>query len=193
MNGSLPLLVRIALAVTVTLVVATLRLLVGVGRLGLWLLALAGFRGARLVALAVTGVGVWWAAGKVGLRPAVWLAAIGWAAWVIRHHRVAIRHHAAVRRLTAALQQHTDALATAGKPRLPRPATASARTARPRMPVPRADGADSTRLDVRPWPDASQSSEQTLAALGRHAARFVARHAPPADPAPTRRRGRHLR
>jgi hypothetical protein len=192
MNGSLPLLVRIALAITVTLVVATLRLLVGVGRLGLWLLALAGVRGPRLLALAVTGVGVWWAAVQVGLRPAVWLAVIGWAAWLIRHHRAAIRQHAAVRRLTAALQ-HTDALATAGKARLPRPATASARTARPRMPVPRADGADSTCLDVRPWPDASQSPEQTLAALGRHAARFVGRHTPPADPAPTRRRWRHPR
>jgi hypothetical protein len=189
----LPLPVRIILAVTVTLVIATLRLLVGAGRLGLWVLALAGFRGARLVALAGTGVGVWWAAGVVGLRPAVWLAVIGWAAWAVRHHRAAIRQHAAIRRLTAALAQHTDALATAGKARLPRPATASARTARPRMTLSRADRADSTRLDVRPWPDASQSPEHTLAALGRHAARFVARHAPPADPAPTRRRWRHPR
>jgi len=193
MNGPLPLLVRIALAVTVTLVVATLRLLVGAGRLGLWLLARAGFRGARLLALAVTGVALWWAAGKVGLRPAVWLAVIGWTAWAVRHHRTVIGQHAAVRRLTATPQQHTDALATAGKARLPRPATASARTARPRMTVPRADAADSTRLDVRPWPDGSQSPEQTLAALGRHAARFVARHTPPADPAPTRRRWRHPR
>jgi hypothetical protein len=192
-TGALPLLVRISLAVAVTLVVAAVRLLLGAGRLGLWLLALAGVRGPRLLVLAVTGVEVWWAAGKVGLRPAVWLAVIGWAAWAVRHHRAAIRQHAAVRRLTAALAQHTDALATAGKARLPRPATASARTARPRMPVPRADRADSTRLDVLPWPDASQSPEQTLAALGRHAARFVARHAPPADPAPTRRRWRHPR
>ena len=57
MTGALPLLVRISLAVTVTLVVATVRLLLGAGRLGLWLLAMAGFRGARLVALAATGVG----------------------------------------------------------------------------------------------------------------------------------------
>jgi hypothetical protein len=192
-NRPLPLGIRIAVALTVTLVAVTLRLLVGVGRLGLWLLALAGFRGARLLALAVTGVGVWWAAGEVGLRPAVWLAVIGWAAWAVRHHRTAIRQHAAVRRLTATLQQHTDILATAGKARLPRPTTASARTARSHMTVPRADGVDSTHLDARPWPDTSQSPEQTLAALGRYAARFVARHTPPADPAPTRRRWRHPR
>src|SRR5215217_9503300 len=67
-TGALPLLVRISLAVAVTLVVAAVRLLLGAGRLGLWLLALAGFRGARLVALAATGGGVSWAGGRVGLR-----------------------------------------------------------------------------------------------------------------------------
>ena len=114
MTGALSLLVRISLAVAVTLVVAAVRLLLGAGRLGLWLLALAGFRGARLVALAATGVGVWWAAGQVGLRPAVWLAVIAWAAWAMRHHRAAIRQHAAVRRLTAPLQHHANTLAAAG-------------------------------------------------------------------------------
>ena len=105
----LPLPARIALAVTVTAVVLAVRMLVAVGRLALWLLALAGFRGARLPALAATGIGVGWAATQVGIRPAVWLAVIGWAAWALRHHRAMLAQHAAVRRLTTALQQHTGA------------------------------------------------------------------------------------
>jgi hypothetical protein len=193
MTGQLPLPVRIALAVTVTAVLLAMRLLLGVGRLGLWLLALAGFRGARLVALAATGVGVWWAAAQIGLRPAVWLAVIGWAAWAVRHHRPAIAQHAAVRRLTAALTQHTDALAAAGRARLARPITATARTHTSRMTVTRVAPVDSGRPATRPWPEASQSPEQTLAALGRYAAAFIARHTPPADPAPTRRRWRRPR
>jgi hypothetical protein len=95
MTQPLPLPVRIALAGTVTAAVLLVRLLLGVGRLGLWLLALAGFRGSRLLALAATGMGVWWAAGKVGVRPAVWLAVIGWAAWAVRHHRAVLAQHAA--------------------------------------------------------------------------------------------------
>ena len=188
MTGALPLLVRICLAVAVTLVVAAVRLLLGAGRLGLWLLALTGFRGARLVALAATGVGVWWAAGQVGLRPAVWLAVIAWAAWAMRHHRAAIRQHAAVRRLTAALQHHANTLAAAGPARSVRSA-ATARIA-PTRTTARVDGG---RLAVRPWPEASQSPEQSIAALGRHAEAFIARHTPPASPAPTRRRWRHPR
>ena len=62
----LPLPVRIAVAVTVTAVVLVVRLLVGAGRLGLWLLALAGFRGARLPALAATGIGVGGRPGRSG-------------------------------------------------------------------------------------------------------------------------------
>jgi hypothetical protein len=191
-TGALPLLVRISLAVAVTLVVAAVRLLLGAGRLGLWLLALAGFRGARLVALAATGVGVWWAAGQVGLRPAVWLAVIAWAAWAMRHHRAAIRQHAAVRRLTAALQHHANTLAAAGPARSGRSAAAT-RTAPTRTTTPRTARVDGGRLAVRPWPEASQSPEQTIAALGRHAEAFIARHTPPASPAPTRRRWRHPR
>jgi hypothetical protein len=191
-TGALPLLVRISLAVTVTLVVATVRLLLGAGRLGLWLLAMAGFRGARLVALAATGVGVWWAAGQVGLRPAVWLAVIAWAAWAMRHHRAAIRQHAAVRRLTAALQHHANTLAAAGPARPARSAT-TARTATAHTTTPRTARVDGGRLTERPWPEASQSPEQTITALGRHAEAFIARHTPPASPAPTRRRWRHPR
>jgi hypothetical protein len=189
-TGALPLLVRISLAVAVTLVVAAVRLLLGAGRLGLWLLALAGFRGARLVALAATGVGVWWAAGQVGLRPAVWLAVIAWAAWAMRHHRAAIRQHAAVRRLTAALQHHANTLAAAG-PARPVRSAATARTAPTR--TTRTARVDGGRLAVRPWPEASQFPEQTIAALGRHAEAFIARHTPPASPAPTRRRWRRPR
>jgi hypothetical protein len=164
----LPLPVRIALAVTVTAAALVLRLLLGVGRLGLWLLALAGFRGARLLALAATAVGVWWAAGKVGLRPAVWLAVIGWVAWAVRHHRAVLAQHAAVRRLTTALQQHTDALTRGAQ-------------------------GDADSPAARPWPESNQSAEQTLAVLGRFAAGFVRRHLPPADPAPTSWRWRRLR
>ena len=191
MTGALPLLVRISLAVAVNLVVAAVRLLVGAGRLGLWLLALAGFRGARLVAHAATGVGVWWAAGQVSLRPAVWLAVIAWAAWARRHHRAAIRQHAAVRRLTAALQHHANTLAAAG-PARPVRSAATARTAPTRTTTPRTARVGAV-LAVRPWPEASQSPGQTIAALGRHAEAFIARHTPPASPAPTRRRWRHPR
>jgi hypothetical protein len=189
----LPLPVRIALAVTVTAAALVLRLLLGVGRLGLWLLALAGFRGARLLALAATAVGVWWAAGKVGLRPAVWLAVIGWVAWAVRHHRAVLAQHAAVRRLTTGLQQHTDALAAAGKARLARPATATARSHHVRGTVTRGAQGDADSPAARPWPESNQSAEQTLAVLGRFAAGFVRRHLPPADPAPTSWRWRRLR
>jgi hypothetical protein len=186
------LLVRLAVAIPVAVVVVALRLLLGAGRLGLFLLALAGFRGARLLGLATTLVGVWWAAGQVGLRPAVWLAVIAWAAWAVRHHRAAIRQHAAVRKLTSALQHHTDAMAAAGRAR-PARSSSTARSAPTRTTVPRTARGDGGRLAVRPWPEASQSPEQTVAALGRHAEAFIARHTPPADPAPTRRRWRHPR
>ena len=192
MTGALPLLVRICLAVAVTLVVAAVQLLLGAGRLGLWLLALAGFRGARLVALAATGVGVWWAAGQVGLRPAVWLAVIAWAAWAMRHHRAAIRQHAAVRRLTAALQHHANTLAAAS-PALPVRSATTATTTPTRTTISRTARVDGGRLTVRPWSEASQSPEQTIAALSRHAEAFIARHTPSAGPAPTRRRWRHPR
>ena len=196
MTRPLPLPVRIALAVTVTAVALVLRLLLAVGRLGLWLLALAGFRGARLVALAATGVGVWWAAAQVGLRPAVWLAVIGWAAWTVRHHQAAITQHAAVRRLTAALHQHTDALAAASKARLARPAAPTAgrgyATSAGRPTAARTGQVDGGP-PARPWPQAGHSVEQVVAALGRYADGFVRRHTPPASPAPTRRRWRHPR
>jgi hypothetical protein len=193
----LPLPVRIALAVTATAVALVVRLLLGVGRLGLWLLALAGIRGARLLALAATLVGVWWAAARVGLRPAVWLAVIGWAAWMMRHHQAAIAQHAAVRRLTTALTQHTDALAAAGKARLPRPAAPPAGSRRA-TPTGRATSAHTGQVAgrpaARPWPQAGQSAEQTLAVLGRYADGFVRRHTPPVDPTPwTLRRWRRPR
>jgi hypothetical protein len=194
MTTPLPLLLaRITLAITVTAVVLAVRLLLGVGRLGLWLLALPGFRGARLLALAATGLGVWWAAATVGLGPAVWLAVIGWAAWAMRHHRAAIAQHAAVRRLTATLQRHTDALTAAASTRpaqpLPTPAKPTTRPMSTRT-APRDRGGQA----VRPWPQAGQPPEQKLAALSRYAAAFVARHTPPADPAAwMRRRGRQPR
>ena len=186
------LLVRLAVAIPVAVVVVALRLLLGAGRLGLFLLALAGFRGARLLGLATTLVGVWWAAGQVGLRPAVWLAVIAWAAWARRHHRAAIRQHAAVRRLTAALQHHANTLAAAG-PARPVRSAATARTAPTHTTTPRTARMNGGRLAVRPWPEVSQSPEQTIAALARHAEAFIARHTPPASPDPTRRRWRRPR
>jgi len=169
-------LVRLVVGLTVAVVGCLFRL----ARLGLWLLALCGFRGARLAGLAATVAGVPWAAATVGAGPAVRLAVIGWAAWATRHHRAAIRQHAAVRRLaaaqqaavrrlTAALAQHTDALAAA-TPRLASSPTTTTAT-REVPPVP-------------PWQAADQPASQGIAALGRYAAAWARRHAAPAPEEP---------
>jgi hypothetical protein len=118
------LLARLVGWVAVTLVATTVRLLLFAVRLALWLFALAGFRGLRLLALAATVAGVRWAAATVGTGPAVRLAAIGWAAWALRHHRAAIRRNAAVRRATLALERYAAELGAAAKrlqPPRPRP------------------------------------------------------------------------
>jgi hypothetical protein len=163
-------LLRLLVGLTVAIVVGVVQVLAGVVRLGLRLLGLVGFRGARLAALAATLAGVWWAAGVVEVGPAVRLALIGWAAWATRHHRAAIRQHAAVRRLTAALERHSGALAAATRGQAgPGPGAGPATTA-PRQ------GASA----APPWPTADQTPEQTLGALGRHAAAWAARHGPPA-------------
>jgi hypothetical protein len=107
------LLARLLAWLTVTILAGTARLLLGGVRLVLWLFALAGFRGARLLALAATVAAVRWAAATVGTGPAVRLALIGWAAWALRHHRAAIRQHAAVRHVTAALERSAAELGTA--------------------------------------------------------------------------------
>jgi hypothetical protein len=166
-------LIRLLVGLTVAIVVGVVQVLAGVVRLGLRLLGLVGFRGARLAALAATLAGVWWAAGVVEVGPAARLALIGWAAWATRHHRAAIRQHAAVRRLTAALERHTGALAAAAKrgQASPGPGAGPATTAPPQ-------GAPA----CPPWPTADQTPEQTLGALGRHAAAWAARHGPPAAP-----------
>ena len=118
------LLARLVVWLAVTLVAGTVRLLLLVVRLALWLFALAGFRGARLLGLAATVAGVRWAAATVGVGPAVRLALVGWAAWALRHHRAAIRRNAAVRRVTAALEHYAAELGAATKrlqPPMPRP------------------------------------------------------------------------
>jgi hypothetical protein len=118
------LLARLVVWLAVTLVATAMRLLLVAVRLVLWLFALAGFHGVRLVALAATVAGVRWAAATVGTGPAVRLAAIGWAAWAVRHHRAAIRQHPAVRRVTLALEGHAGELSAAAKrlqPPRPRP------------------------------------------------------------------------
>jgi hypothetical protein len=120
------LLTRLVVWLLVTLVATTVRLLLLGVRLALWLFALAGFRGARLLGLAATVAGVRWAAATVGVGPAVRLAAIGWAGWTLRHHRAAIRRNAAVRRVTLALDRYAAELGTAARrlqPPRPRPTT----------------------------------------------------------------------
>jgi hypothetical protein len=122
------LLARLLAWLAVTLVATTVRLLLLAVRLALWLFALAGFRGARLAGLAATVAGVRWAVPVVGVGPAVRLAAIGWAAWAVGHHRAAIRQSAAVRRATLALEGYAAELGAAAR-RLQPP--------RPTKPVPR--------------------------------------------------------
>jgi len=125
-------LIRLAVWLTVTVAAATVRLVLLAVRLVLWLFALAGFRGARLAALATTLVGVRWAAATVGTGPAVRLALVGWAAWALRHHRAAIRQHAAVRRATAALEHYAAELGAATKRwQPPRPGPAQVPAPRP--------------------------------------------------------------
>jgi hypothetical protein len=110
----------------VTVVAGVVRLLLFAVRLVLWLFALAGFRGIRLVTLVATVAGVRWATPIVGVGPAVWLALVGWAAWAVRHHRTAIRQHAAVRRLAHVVDGYAAELAAAARrwqPPRPRQAT----------------------------------------------------------------------
>ncbi len=175
------------------LLVAVVRLVILAGRLGLRLLAVAGFRGARLGWLIAALLGVWWAARHVGVRPAAWLAVIGWAAWATRHHRAAIRQHAAVRRLTTALEQHTGALAAATRPLQTRPiATTATTTATPTTVTTTA--VDPEVAATRPWSAAGQSPERAVAVLGRYAAAWVRRHTLPAGGGtPTRPHRRHPR
>jgi hypothetical protein len=173
------LLTRLLVWLTVTVVATTVRLLLFAVRLGLWLFALAGFRGARLAALAATLVGVRWAAQTVGAGPAVRLAAIGWAAWAVRHHRAAIRQHAAVRHATAALEHYAAELGAATrrwqppKPRPARPRPGPAPTA-----VPPQGGA-------RGIPPPLPFEPSGLEAMARYVAgRWGARPAANTNPAP---------
>jgi len=174
-------LLRLVVGLTIAIVGGLFRL----ARLGLWLLALVGFRDARLAGLAATVAGVRWAAATVGVGPALRLAVIGWAAWATRHHRAAIRQHAAVRRLaaaqqaaarrlTAALAQHTDALAGTTQTLPGRLRSSSTTTATPARDVPAA----------LPWQAADQSAERGVAALGRYAEAWARRHAAPAPEEP---------
>jgi hypothetical protein len=189
------LLVRLLVGLPVAVLAATVQLLVGVVRLGLWLLGRVGFRGARLAGLAATGAGVGWAAGTIGLGPAVRLALVGWVAWATRHHRAQLAQHAtvrrlaaaqqaAVRRLTGALEQHTGALAAATRPLPARPATTTTPT-----PLATATTAPARARQVSaasPWPAADQPPDQGISALGRYAAAWVRRHTPAGGGTPPR-------
>jgi hypothetical protein len=178
-------LARLLVGLPVAVLVATAQLLLGVVRLGLWLLGRVGFRGARLAGLAATLAGVWWAAATIGLGPAGRLALIGWAVWFTRHHRAAIVQHAtvrrlataqqaAMRRLTAALEQYTAALAKTAPARpTPRPAPTVTSAQEPDV------------LATPPWQATDQASAaQGIAALGRYAAGWVRHHANPAPKEP---------
>jgi hypothetical protein len=155
--------------------VVVVRLLLVVGRLVLRLLAAAGFRGARLAALAATLVGVWWAARQVGIGPASRLAVIGWAAWATRHHRASIRRHAAVRRLTAALDRQASVLAAATRALQAHPTPLTATTPATTTATGTTTAA-SDAVATAPRPAAGQAPERAVAALGRYAAAWVRRH-----------------
>jgi len=173
------LLARLVVWLAVMMVAATVRLLLFAARLALWLFALAGFRGARLAALAATLVGVRWAAATVGVGPAVRLALVGWAAWAVRHHRTAIRRNAAVRRATAALERYAAELAAATRRwQPPRPRPARPRPGLAPTAVPPPGGAPGL-----PPPLAFESSR--LEAVARYVAgRWGARPAAKTNPAP---------
>ncbi len=173
--------------------VAVVRLLLVAGRLVLRLLAAAGFHGARLGWLAATLVGVWWAARQVGLRPAAWLAVIGWAAWATRHHRAAIRRHAAVRKLTAALDRQASVLAAATRTLQAHPTPPTGTTTATTTAI-ATTVADRDGVATAPWPAADQAPERAVAALGRYAAAWVRHHTLHAGSGtPTRPHGRYLR
>jgi hypothetical protein len=118
------LLARLLVGLAFAIVGGAVRLLLFAVRLALWLFALAGFRGLRLLGLAATVAGVRWASPVVGVGPAVRLATIGWAAWAVHHHRAAVRRSAAVRRATLALERYAAELGAATRrwqPPTPRP------------------------------------------------------------------------
>jgi len=156
MTGLLARLVALALWGIARLVVAGLVLLV---RVLLGLLALVGLRGARLGWLVATVAGVAWAAPRVGLRPALALAALGWLAWVLRRPGAPLAQRATLRRLSRALEAHTRALRSSATHHAH--PSAHALTGAP----PLAPG---------------QSPEQAWRALERHAAAWTRRHTQPA-------------
>jgi hypothetical protein len=171
------LLARLLAWLTVTLLAGTVRLLLLAVRLALWLFALAGFRGARLLALAATIAGVRWAVPVVGVGPALRLAAIGWAGWAVRHHRAAIRRNVAVRRATLALERHAAELGAAAK-RLPPP--------RPTKPRPGRDPTTATPPGGAPGlPPPLAFEPSRLEALARYlAGRWGGSPAASTSPAP---------
>jgi len=172
------LLTRLVVWLLVTLVATAVRLLLAAVRLALWLFALAGFRGARLLGLAATVAGVRWAAATVGVGPAVRLAIIGWAAWAVRHHRAAIRQHAAVRRVTLALDHYAAELAAAAK-RLQPP--------KPRLALPRLGPAPTPAtppVGVPSIPPPLAFEPSRLEAVARYVATRWGAQPRPAEPTP---------
>jgi hypothetical protein len=156
MTALLARLVALALVGIARVVVAGLVLLV---RVLLGLLALVGLRGARLGWLVATVAAVAWAIPRVGLRPALALAALGWLVWALRRPGAPRAQRAALRRLTRALEAHTRALRSSA----PHHANRSAH-ALPSAPV------------LAP----GQRPEQAWRALERHAAAWTRRHTQPA-------------
>jgi hypothetical protein len=157
MSGLGARLVTLALLGILRLVVACPVLLV---RVLLGLLALVGLRGARLGWLLATAAGVAWAAPRVGPRPALALAALGWLMWVLRRPGAPLAQRATLRRLSRALEAHTRA----------QRASATHRTAH----------APAQALPSAPPLAPGQSPEQAWRALERHAAAWTRRHTQPA-------------
>jgi hypothetical protein len=158
MTGLLVRLVVWALWGVVRLVLAALVLL---ARALLGLLGLVGLGGGRLAWLVATVLAVGWAAHVVGLHAAVALAALAWLVWATRRQRARHRQRVAFRKLTRALRTHTH----------PPHATQPRRASRV--------AAVADALAPPPRLAASQTPEQALRALERHAAAWTRRHTQP--------------
>jgi hypothetical protein len=132
-----------------------------------------------LVRVTATVVFLGWAEPIVGLRPAGWLAVIWWVHRLTRHKRAELYRHELVRRAEHALERQVRALAAATRTPWvqPTPTSVPATPSQPALPpVPVPTATDRSRGTTAPQPAATQAPEQTVAAVGRYAAGWVAQH-----------------
>jgi hypothetical protein len=135
-----------------------------------------------------------WAAPIVGLRPAGWLVVIWWLHRLTRHKRAALYRHELLRRAERALERQPAAWLRAVERALGRGvftlagvSTTPQRTTPPgnrrsALPPASTTARHAGRVVATPQPAAGRPPEQTLAALGRYAAGWVARHLAHANP-----------